>query len=110
MIEKLMTKKGEDATITDVLEGMQKSFLYFEDRFDLLDARLDQRFGALEDWVQNTEIQFRDVQHSLSNLTSVVSELQDDFRASSIALDDNSVQMLNHERRIGRLEKRVKVA
>ena len=105
-----MTKKGEEATITDVLEGMQKSFVYFEDRFDLLDARLNQRFGALEDRVQNTELQLRDVQHSLSNLTSVVSELQEDFRASSVALDDNSLKILSHEKRIGRLEKRVKVA
>lgn len=77
-------------TITEtILEGMDRVFQKLSTRMDTIDDRL----GVIE--------------KKVSNIEGVVLEMRDDLDAGLKAIDKHSIQLMDHTKRIGRIEKRI---
>jgi hypothetical protein len=114
MIEKLMTKKSEEPTMTELYDSMNRSFSYFEERFNLVDARMDQRFGLVDDKLMNLDsridLRLTVIERDLNNMKLSLADLQDDVTSLGAAFDRDSMTLLDHGKRIKRLEKVAMVA
>ena len=110
MIERLMKKENELPTIVEVYDSMLRCFSYFEERFNLVDARIDQRFGAVDDRLDSLGARMGVVERDLSKARVTLSEIQEDLATLSVAFDSDSETLIDHGRRIERLEVAAKFA
>jgi hypothetical protein len=67
---------------------------------------IDERFAAMNTRIDGIDGRLTGVEHRLGRVEVAVLDLQEEFRAAQVAVDDNSIQLVDHERRIRRLEKR----
>lgn len=98
-------KSNAEPTLHDVLSAMQDGFAKVDERFGLVEARIDQRFGVLKDRADNTDARIGDMQRTLAKVQNRVEDIQDDLTTALTAQDADSSKILDHERRIRRLEK-----
>lgn len=104
MIERLMNKEEEIPTLTEVYDSMLKCFSYFEDRFNLVDARIDQRFGVVDERLDSLDARLGVIERDTSKIRSTLAEVQEDLATLSVAFDRDAVTLVNHGIRIERLE------
>ncbi len=110
MIEKIMKIDSLEPTNGELLEVMQKAFGYVEDRFDLMQAQMNQRFAVVDERLDSIDARLGVVERDLSRLKVSVADLQEDVTALAAAFDRDSVTLINHGERIERLEEASLVA
>ena len=95
-----MAKKKEPSN-ADILEGMNKRFnmVFTElkkngDRFDLVFSQL-----------QHVRTDIKEIKETQQADSEVLDEVRDSLESISKAVDTDAVTIVNHERRITRLEK-----
>lgn len=82
-----------EPTLGDVLEAVKGGF-----------NKLETRIGTLEEGQRNLSEQVTDLQHGQKSLLEKVSTIQEEFEARQKASDEDSLTVLNHEKRIAHLE------
>ena len=105
MIEKIMKNDSLEPTNREIIEMMQRGFAYMEERFELVDARIDQRFGLLHDRMNNFEIRLSVVEKKVTSMEIIMLDIQEEFMSLSHAVDKDAEMLISYEKRIGRLEK-----
>jgi hypothetical protein len=77
-------------------------------RFDIVDKKfgtIDKRFVAMNERIDTIDEHLGEVKHKLAKVEVTVLDMQDDLRGALKAIDADSLKVLNHEKRIRRLEK-----
>jgi hypothetical protein len=105
MIEKIMKDEAIEPTFEGIIEAMQRGFTYMEERFELTDARIDQRFGLLSEIMNNFNEQLSDIEKDTGPTKVAVLEIQEELWTLGHAVDKDAELLINHENRIELLEK-----
>jgi hypothetical protein len=74
----------------------------------IMDTRflvIDKKLVAIHDRVGHIDERLGDVQRRLGKVEVLALDMQDDLRGALAAIDDDSVKVLDHEKRIRRIEK-----
>lgn len=115
-------KRKEEPTIRDisdkldfVMEIMDARFVAVDKRFDAVDKRfvavdkkfdaIDKKFVLINGRIDNVDERLGEVKHKLTKVEVTVLDTQDDLRGALAAIDGDSIKVLDHEKRIRRLEK-----
>lgn len=91
----------------EILVRMDGRLDRVEERLDSIDERLDsleERVGAVEERLGGMEERLRSVERSVAYLTEAVEDMQEQFAATSRAVDTDAVTIIDHEARIRQLE------
>lgn len=95
----------ENPSLGDLMEVVTTGFSVMDERFDAVEKRFEKRFEKLEGRVENMDERLVGVEHRLGRVEEVLLDIQEEFRATQPVVDDNSVQLIDHEKRIKRLER-----
>lgn len=74
---------------------------------EIILAGMDQGFQKLTTRMDNFEGRLIPLEQKASNIEIIVSDIRDDLDAGLKAIDKHAVMLLDHKKRIGRLEKRM---
>jgi hypothetical protein len=110
MIEQIMRFESSEPTLSDVIGLMQKGFAYVEERFNLVEARMDQRFAAINERVNNLAAQLSVLSIDVTRIKSMIADIQEDLTTLSVAFDRDAEKLLHLEQRVEHIEKCVEVA
>lgn len=113
-MKKAVSKSTADPTLGEFFDFLKEAvgrieekLTVHDDRFDLVDARIDQQFGALNERINNVDARLGDIQTRLGKTQGMRVEVQDDLAALSVAHDQDSERVVNHELRVKKLEEAV---
>jgi|SRR3989344_2918667 len=107
--------KKAETTLDDVLEAVQGGFGKVEKRLDKVERRLDgverritmvdTRMGMVENRMSGIEDTNRHLIRRVGEMEGKMDEVQEVVEGLSKALDHDTIEVIQHERRIKRLEK-----
>ncbi len=97
-MKKVKKLKAGEPTLGEVLAVMNE-------RFTIVEKRIDQRFGTMNERSDSIDARLGDVQRKLTNVESRVEDIQDDLTSALHATGNDGLAILNHEHRISHLEK-----
>lgn len=92
------SKEIKEPTLGEVLAVMNE-------RFTLVENKIDQRFGMMNERADGVDARLGDLQRGQTKLQNQVADIQDDLTSVLHASDKDALTIINHERRIVRLEK-----
>ena len=92
------SKAIQEPTLGEVLTVMNE-------RFSLVEARIDQRTGMLSDRMDGLDARMGDLQRTQTKMANQIGDIQDDLASALHATDNDGSAILNHEQRITHLEK-----
>lgn len=93
----------------DILEAMKNGFAALEKRMDVFGRRVGGLEGAvatLQEGQDALRVQVQDVRQRVGNLENRTEDVYESVRVLSSAFDKDAVKVLDHEKRITRLERR----
>jgi hypothetical protein len=71
-----------------------------------LEKTMASGFSALNQRMDNFEARLIPLEAKMNNIEVIVTDVHEDLDAGLAAIDKNAVMLLEHNKRIGRLEKR----
>lgn len=92
------SKEIKEPTLGEVLAVMNE-------RFALVENKIDQRFEMMNERADGVDARLGDLQRGQTKLQNQVADIQDDLTSVLHASDKDALTIINHERRIVRLEK-----
>lgn len=92
------SKEIKEPTLGEVLAVMNE-------RFMLVENKIDQRFGMMNERVDSVDARLGDLQRGQTKLQNQVADMQDDVASVLHASDKDALTIIDHERRLARLEK-----
>ncbi len=97
-----------DPTIKDVFEAVQGGFGKVDRRLDKVERRLDgveRRLSTVETRLSGLEDTDRHLIRRVGELESKMDDVQDAVEGLSKAFDHDTIMVIEHDKRIARLEK-----
>ena len=108
-MKKVMKKSSEyEPTIADVLGAVQLGFSKVDDRFDKVDDRfskVDIRFDKIEGSLDDLGYRVTALEKRTGSLENAVEDMKETLDGVARAVDKDTLVVLDHGRRIRRLEK-----
>ena len=98
-------KGGKRADTCRVFDFVKERFETTDVRLGHIEQRIDTRAKSTNDRIDGIDARLGDVQRKVTKIESKIEDIQDDLASALNATDKDVVTILDHERRIRRLEK-----
>ena len=90
-----------------MMKGMKQELKDLAEVVYAVQAGMDHGFERLNTRMDNIETRLVPIERRLTNIEEIVADIRNDLDASLAATDKHAIQLFDHDKRIGRLEKRV---